>query len=493
MDERVEIKKLATGLFWLVALVGACAVTRGWALLPVAFFGIGSSLSGKRGWTLLAFAYLPILTCLNPALVPTGGIAPTIARLTFIMMCAIMAVTSANYKGDAQIPLGGLVVYLVVAAISSMNGWFPAISYMKIANFLFFLLGIWFGTRNLYKDTKSLDLLYRGFFVMVVFISFGSIAVWPFPSIAYRQSLAIGEAFAAGGSQYVSQLVKEALANDEMFVFAGVTYNSQCLGPLLACCFTWVLCDMLFVARGFTKRHLATLVAILPPLYLTRSRTALFALGVGVMVVWLSTMRHINLRGSIRAKVRSAMMVLLILGVIGAGMMEVKDQAITKWLRKTNDIEADNRTFGEALTESREVLNELNWYDYHQNPMFGMGFQVMEFHRDMYKGKTIVFSAPIEKGLLPLMILGETGIVGLITFCIFVICFMYGCVKRRLHVTATMFIVLCATNIGEATFFSPGGSGGTLWMMSVVGGYVIDMKIRRRTLDCLQYANYAYV
>ena len=67
---------------------------------------------------------------------------------------------------------------------------------------------------------------------------------------------------------------------------------------------------------------------------------------------------------------------------------------------------------------------------------------------------------------------------------------MSGCRRRKLHVTAAMFIVLCATNIGEATFFSPGGSGGILWMMSVVGGYVIDMKVRRREMEENQIVAY---
>ena len=34
-----------------------------------------------------------------------------------------------------------------------------------------------------------------------------------------------------------------------------------------------------------------------------------------------------------------------------------------------------------------------------------------------------------------------------------------------------MFLV---TNMGEATFFSPGGGGGFLWMLCVVGGFALD-------------------
>ena len=72
------------------------------------------------------------------------------------------------------------------------------------------------------------------------------------------------------------------------------------------------------------------------------------------------------------------------------------------------------------------------------------------------------------------MILGETGIMGCIFFGVFLVSFYAVCKKRRLHVTAALFTVLLASNMGEATFFSPGGMGGVLWSVSVIGGYCID-------------------
>ena len=40
--------------------------------------------------------------------------------------------------------------------------------------------------------------------------------------------------------------------------------------------------------------------------------------------------------------------------------------------------------------------------------------------------------------------------------------------------TITLFTVFLVSNMGEATLFSPGGIGGILWMMGVVGGFTID-------------------
>ena len=83
-------------------------------------------------------------------------------------------------------------------------------------------------------------------------------------------------------------------------------------------------------------------------------------------------------------------------------------------------------------------------------------------------------SASIEKGVLPTMVLGETGILGCITFALFLITFYATCNIKRLYITTTMFTLLLVSNMGEATFFSPGGIGGVLWILTVLGGFIID-------------------
>ena len=71
-----------------------------------------------------------------------------------------------------------------------------------------------------------------------------------------------------------------------------------------------------------------------------------------------------------------------------------------------------------------------------------------------------MLSSPIEKGVLPIMVLGETGIVGEIFFIDFLISFFGAGSRRRLYMSVAMMSVLLVTNLGEATFFAPGGVGG---------------------------------
>jgi hypothetical protein len=164
--------------------------------------------------------------------------------------------------------------------------------------------------------------------------------------------------------------------------------------------------------------------------------------------------------------------------LIFAVVMEVKDHSISRWLRKTDDLGGDTRDLSEALTSSREGVMERSLWEFRRSPVFGSGFQVMLEHQYMFKKGELVFTAPIEKGVLPVMVLGETGIVGSIFFAFFVLSFLVTCMSRKLYITLTMFLLLLASNMGEATFFSPGGIGGVLYMISLVGGFALDSVLK---------------
>ena len=79
------------------------------------------------------------------------------------------------------------------------------------------------------------------------------------------------------------------------------------------------------------------------------------------------------------------------------------------------------------------------------------------------------------KGVTPYVVLGETGVIGASVFIVFLFVFYSTCLKRRYLSTLTMFTCMFAANLADSTFFSPGGIGGYLWIMSCVGGFGIDM------------------
>ena len=164
-----------------------------------------------------------------------------------------------------------------------------------------------------------------------------------------------------------------------------------------------------------------------------------------------------------------------------AAVAQIKSGTMNEWLRKTNDTSVDRRSIVEALTESRQGLMTYCLWEFQRSPIIGSGFQVAEYTRDqMKRTRGLVISASVEKGVLPVMVLGETGILGEICFLFFLVAFFMICARRRFFVTITMFSVYLTTNMGEATFFSPGGGGGIMWMVCVVGGFTIDTTILYR-------------
>ena len=72
-----------------------------------------------------------------------------------------------------------------------------------------------------------------------------------------------------------------------------------------------------------------------------------------------------------------------VLLVVSALTIEIHSNSISKWIRKTDDVQHDQCSKTEAFTGSRQGLIEMCMDDFRRNPLFGMGFQVaiyMEWH-----------------------------------------------------------------------------------------------------------------
>ena len=271
-------------------------------------------------------------------------------------------------------------------------------------------------------------------------------------------------------------------------LFCGVTRQSQAFAVLAVASLSWIFADMLFVEQKFDRLHLLLIGIGVLLTYLSRSRAGLLALFVGVMMVAVHLPKKIRLSDNISRHLRVGITAFLVLGLLACVASEVTNSSLSRWLRKVENVEDDTRSLSEAVTSSRQGLIDGSMYDFRRNPMFGSGFQVAEYTAEQVAqaGSSLIISAPIEKGVLPIMILGETGIAGAMLFIIFLFSFYSACSRRRLYVTAALFMVLLATNMGEATFFSPGGVGGVIWSISVIGGYCIDMKLLNERVPGVQ-------
>ena len=468
--------------FTVLAIV-LCRVTRG-AIMPVfALIGVCLALANNLGWALVFFVMMPFFVILNPGIVGARSslYGPSL-RFGPLLIGLILAMHGASRQGRHKLPLIGIVPFILAAIISSVDGWAPSISLIKLANFSVFLFGIWFGTQNLQERPKDILLLRSFFLAMAFLLVFGSIPTMAIPSIGYATSLSwhLGE-----GTEVVNEIFHQIRAEGELTLFCGITNHSQALAPLLSLTVGWVLCDMLFLERRFRWLHLCIIVFALPLIYMTRSRLGLISVAAALYMGALYAARKIQLPERLRVHLRQGVMAgggILVAVVI---VSQLTTGAMSRWIRKTDKEEDDRRSLGEAFTSSRMGLIEESLYEFRRNPLFGSGFQVAEHTRDLVAvSKGFILSAPIEKGIAPVMVLGETGILGEMCFIIFIVSFCGTCIRRKYVVTFSLFTVMLVTNMGEATIFSPGGNGGMLWMISAVGGFAIDTYLLyRRQLE----------
>ncbi len=456
----------------LVGLIFLSRLTKNWIVAGVAVYGIWSALRQKVGPTLIVYLLLAFLPMVNPILLPRYHHFTAIARLSSLAMTCALILTGDNCGGRHQIPFGSLYVYLLVAVLSSIEGYCPIISYLKIVNFFIFITGIYIGTKNIHRCPLALHQIKYAILALIFFIVYGSLATLPFPSIAYYTSLR--GAISEYGAAYAEEFFAEA---DQMTgLFTGVTVHSQFLGPMVACCFAWLLCDMIIVERKFSHLHIALLLPIPLIAYMTRSRLAFVVLAFAIAFIFFYCIPNAWVVSRVRARFSNIMLLVIFLMLTAAIVGEVHSGYISRWLRKTDDVAADQRSLRAAMTDSRQGKIAECLDDFHKNTYFGKGFQVDRTTLGRFEtGQVSIFSASIEKGLLPLMVLGETGLVGAGVFLVFLLLFYTTCHDRHYTATLTLFSVYLTTNLAEATFFSPSGGGGVQWILMAVGGFVIDM------------------
>ena len=456
-------------LYAILAMMALNRVSGGWGLLVLVLLSMSFIARRKMGAVALCYTFLTFIINLNSSLV--GGVNSLAYRISFVLMTALVVVQGAQRRGTHTVPLIMIYPFLLVCVISSMHGYCPVVSYLKLLNFVLFLFGMHFVTRNLHHYPDQIQTIRLGFQAFAVLLIAGSIAVMPFPAIGY--SMMVGKWNV--DSYYASTLLNDAIYSGRA-LYSGVTNHSQALAPFVVCISAWLLCDMLLVERRFCKLHIALLACVPILLYKTRSRVGLLGMVMTICIVCFYTLPASPIAPRMKQRIKSGFFAALMILLCVAIVSQISGGAMSKWIRKTQETEADKRDLSEAVTASRQGSIESNLYDFRQNMAWGTGFQVSYEIGQMYKrSSSIPLSAPIEKGVLPLMILGETGIIGAFAFLIFLSVFTMTCIVKKYVATLTLFYVMLVCNMGEATLFAPTAIGGCFWLVSCAGGFAIDM------------------
>ena len=458
-----------------IILVGValllCRVTYGilgWGLL---LLGCKAALRGDYKTTLFCYLFFPLTAVFNPIVCGVTFHLALAAKVGNIVLALFLLSTlTSNDKRLESLPIHWIFVYMFVAAVSSADGWFPMISYLKLLQFFGFISSIMIIAKIIQKSDYGVHELRAVMMALAVIMTVGSWIVSFVPTIGYSMTIGRMEMY---GMNYTLQ---EFYARNGIRQLNGMTRHSQMLAPTVSILATWVLCDVIFVERRFRLLHSLVLVITPVLLYMSRSRGGLLTLVVVMCVTMFVCIPNSRLPSDVRTQFTHIIVALEILMVLGGGYLEVRDGVFSKWLRKTDDIGGDNRSLMEAVTSTRMLLIKNNLDDFRQNPLLGKGFQVTPSLKDAYRYKMITwFSAPVEKGVTPVVILGETGLLGAGVFLVFLVVFYATCMKRKYYALMNLFTCNLVSNLADSTLFSPAGLGGFLWVVSCIGGFGIDI------------------
>lgn len=471
----------------IVLLIGLCRYASGVMSIVIMALGCYWAMTNQAGKGLSCYALFAFMVCLNSYLLPKAGALGIVCRLAPVIMATIFTLTNGSKKLQDRMPFHTLLPYLLFMVISSAQGYCPKVSYLKLLNFFAFWVGIWIGTQGLSQNHKEAATLRTFLFGLTFVLVYGSIVSLAFPGISYSLDDEVAMAMKEAGLEAAAQVYSYRKA-ERMGLFCGITFQSQALGPLLVCAASWVMADMLYVTRRISLFHMTLLVPMPVLIFMTRSRTALFSFTVAGIMLLLYAGKKIELPNRVKAKVWKIVQLVLIVAILGGGTAELTNHTFSRWVRKVDNVSADDRELVQAVTETRMGLIARTMNEFHYNPLMGCGFQVDNTTQIFFGNSPgLVLSAPVEKGLLPVMVLGEGGVIGAFLFWGFIFSFCACCVKRRYTITLSLFVVFLATNIGEATFFSPGGVGGIEWVYALGGGFLLDSILIQQARSDMRY------
>ena len=382
------------------------------------------------------------------------------ARATFFLGAFFMTVLVSGYHTPQfMYSFFWLYGYMAYIMVVSFAGWMPIISELKAILFLAFIIAfvqiMIFTTKGWVNFSRI-----RNFMLAICSVYIlGSIALIPFPEIG--RSMVAQKMMMWGIDATNEQLIESGLFN-------GMTWHSQTLGPLLAMLNVYLLSDYWFNLRQRNKLYWMLLLGVPVMIYYTGSRTALGGYIFSWIIVLFFSLKG---KGLLRGKKQGLLVVTCTLLMVACGMIlwtEVGRDKSRAFLGKTH--ESLKSLTVEDVISSRWGLFERGLEGFRESPTIGNGFQVSKEMASFDGGEGLksLLSAPIEKGVLGIMILEEGGIIGICLFGVFLLVTYWILGTGRYYGYLACFSVMLVLNTGEATFFSISSVGGVCWMVCFI-------------------------
>jgi len=344
------------------------------------------------------------------------------------------------------------VVYcLIMAMCSVISGWYTLIALSKLLNFWICFSAVFAG---------AVVLVRRRF----------DIGEWLVSLIIASTVMALVAIAVNGGIVQVREGVQSTH-------FGGAFLHPNCHGSYAA--MFVVALVMVFTFTRYRNRWIVwpLLAAWLLFMVWSKSRTAFVSVAFGMLTLFpfLATsvrtkwIRRVSISRPTAVVVGVGALVLLVIANIAVD--NAIGNALVTFINKssrlsdTGELELNIN----SVVFSRVGKMEESMANFRENPVFGIGFQVMK--TQFFIQNATLFTAPAEKGFLPSAVLEEGGVVGAFFFVVFIASLLLTFVVERNTPALVMFMTFMGSTMTEVSIFSTGGSGGFAWAM-VAAAYV---------------------
>lgn len=393
-------------------------------------------LGGK--YTIYAFITSWFFTMINPVIAPNGSLG-AIGRFLVVIFGFIPVFFSFIVNQKKIVNLYSIITFLIGFLIlfhSFIFSTIPSISILKLFMWLITIITLLSCWSSMGK--KEFEEEYE---ILVKFLKMIIILSLPFLTISF-----IG--FARNGTG-----------------FQGLLNHPQAFGPTVAILGS-ILLSKLVTSKIKSRLDWILLILLFPLIILSEARTAGLALILSLFISLIlnGAVNNKNIFGYYVFKNKFTYIFLLTIPFLFYPFKEViLDKLSTYFLKRT-----DSDSFLEIADNSRGGLVDNMMFNIQNNPFFGIGFgmpstdEKLLIDYDPFFG--IPIGAAIEKGVLPIAVIEELGMIlgGLVL--IWLLYSIYKCFKLELKFL-TVIICLILLNLGEYMFFSVGGMGMLILIM----------------------------
>jgi len=389
------------------------------------------SLLGVRH-SLQVLTFLMLTRLLNPTVYAFGVGSTAIFYLVLLAACSrifLGALTSKEKKFEG--PLLLIIFGLYGALNAGFFSYYAVVSATKIFLFTYAACAILVGFQLTSRRRIDWTPWFFGMWLSVVILSLPTLLV---RDIGYARD---GEGF------------------------QGILSHPQTFAVFLAPMLCWMLGQYLFVRRRLSLLGLTLLTVVAGLIVLTRARTAVVAVVFSLVAVFVFSRRYRPLlTGVLRKPLGFALMFVVLGGLASIAPNRIFEDFLLKG--------SDAQTIGDAYQHSRGFLIVGALESFYSHPFVGIGFGVTfeEYFNPVYDSLTgLPISAATEKSLLPIVLLEELGVIGLILF-VPVLYYLLRITVSCDALAPLLLVLGCLmVNIGEAVLFSIAGLGLYLWLL----------------------------